>query len=789
VRPRALTRKLLRDLWILRGQALAIAAVVAGGVAMWVISFSTIASLDTTQRAFYRDYAFAEVFAGATRAPEHVADRIRRIEGVAALQTRVTGTASLDVAGFTDPVNAQLVSLPERGHADLNRLYLRSGRPPRTGATDEIVVSAPFAKAHGLEPGDRIGATIHGRHRTLTITGTGLSPEFVYQIEPGALFPDYRRYAVGWMRRPALAAARDMEGAFNDLTLTLTAGTPPEAVIPAVDHLLAPWGGLGAYTRAEQASHQYLEQEMEGLRSTALIVPLLFLGVAAFLLNIVTERTIAQQREQVAVLKAFGYPDRAIGAHYLALVTMMVLLGALPGIALGAWAGHGLAGVYSEFFHYPYLAYVLTPATALAGVAVALLAALAGTTRAVLRAVRLPPAEAMRPEPPPVYRATLVERLGLQRWLDQPTRMILRHIERQPVKSVFSVLGIALAGGILTVGNFQEDAIDYMLHVQFDLTAREDLTVTLTEPTGRAALFELAALPGVSAAQPLRAVPVELVHGPRRYRSAIQGMPAEPRLHRVLDRDHQPLTLPAGGLLLSRWLADTLDLRIGDTVRVDLLDGSGESRRVAVAGLVDDLVGVSAWMRIEALNRLLGDDELISGAWLAVEPGRTAEVLAALDRRPRVAAVSRREAALQAFEDTLGETMLVFAFVNTLLAGSIAVGVIYNAARLAFGERARELGSLRILGFTRGQTAWILLGELALLVLAALPLSFVIGWGFCKLVSVGLASELYRIPLVIEASTLGFAAAVIVAAATVSALIVGRSLFRMDLVAVLKTRE
>ena len=785
----ALTRKLLRDFWTLRGQVLAIAAVVASGVAMWVIAFSTIASLEATQDAFYRNYRFADVFAHVTRAPDRIAARAAHIDGVRTVEARVSGQARLAVPGFGEPVTARLLSLPNRGEARLNRLFLRSGRRPAPGATGEIVISEPFAEAHALHPGSRIAATVHGRQRTLRIVGIGLSPEFVYQIQPGALFPDYRRYAIAWMRRPALEAAYDMEGAFNDLALELAPDARPEQVIPALDRLLAPYGGTGAYGRAEQVSHKYLSQELKGLRASAYVVPLLFLGVAAFLLNIVTTRVVHQQREQIAVLKAFGYTNATVGLHYVQLVALMVLGGAVPGLLLGAWGGHGMASMYSEFFRFPFLAYELQPATVLAGVAVALLAALAGTLRAVHRAVRLPPAEAMRPEPPASYRATLVERLGLQRWLDQPTRMILRHLERRPANALLSILGIALAGGILTVGNFQEDAIDYMIDVQFGLASQEDLTVTFTEDTGREAVFELAALPGVRAVEPFRSVAVELVHGPRRYRTAIQGLPPDARMHRTLDRALDEIPLPHAGLLVSQWIGQQLGLHTGDTVTVELLDGSGDVRHVQVAGMVEDFIGASAYMRTSALNRLLREGPVISGAYLAVAPGQLPEVFAALERRPRVAAVSRRTAAIESFMETMGRTMLVFAFVNTLLAGSIALGVVYNAARLAYSERARELGSLRILGFTRGETAYILLGELALLTLAAIPVSFVIGRGFCRLVSVGLASELYRIPVVVETSTYGFAALVILAAALLSAALVARRLYRMDLVEILKIRE
>lgn len=793
MRPSALTRKLLRDLWNLRAQALAIAAVVAGGVAMWVISFSTIDSLEATQRAFYRDYRFTEVFAQVTRAPDRVAERAARLPGVRAVEARVSGQARLAIEGFDDPITARLVSIPERGPPRLNRLHLRSGRLPAPGRDDEVVISEPFAEAHGLEPGARIEArveaTIHGRRRTLDVVGIGLSPEFVYQIQPGGLFPDYARYAIGWMREPALAAAWDMEGAFNDLVVKLDPGVRPEAVIPALDRLLAPYGGTGAYGREDQVSHEYLSQELEGLRGTALIVPLLFLGVAAFLLNVVTGRVVQQQREQIAVLKAFGYANRAVGAHYLSLVALMVLLGAAPGLALGAWAGHGMAELYSGFFRFPFLAYRLAPLTAIGGVAVALLAALAGTALALRRAVTLPPAEAMRPEPPASYRPTLVERLGLQRWLDQPTRMILRHLERRPVRALLSLLGIALAGGLMTVGSFQEDAIDYMIEAQFRLAAREDATVTFTERTGRAAVFELAALPGVRGVEPFRTVAVELVNGPRRYRTAIQGYASGARLHRALDARLAPVRLPPEGMLLSTWIARRLGVQTGDRVTVALLDGSGDVHTVPIVGTVREFIGASAYMRLEALNELLDEGPVLSGAYLSLAPAAERSVYERLRRRPRVAAITQRQAAIDAFLDTMGDTLLIFAFVNTLLAGSVALGVVYNAARLAYSERARELGSLRILGFTRAETAYILLGELALLTVAAIPVSWIIGYGFCMLVSRGLSSELYRIPLVIESSTYGFAALVIVAAALLSAAAVARRLYRMDLVDVLKIRE
>lgn len=786
---RAINRKLLRDFWSLRGQVLAIAAVIAGGVATWIISYSTIASLDTTQSSFYREYRFADVFAHVKRAPQPLAERIAAIPGVAQVETRTMGGATLEVPGFEDPVTAQTVSIPDAGQPKLNRLFLRRGSLPLAGSDNQVLVSEPFAEAHGLGPGDRLGATINGRRKTLVVSGIALSPEYIYQIRPGDLFPDYKRFAILWMRDEPLSAAWDMDGAFNNVVLTLEKGVEEAAVIERVDRLLDRYGGTGAYGREDQMSHEYISQELEGLRNSAGIVPIIFLGVAAFLLSVVIGRIIEQQRDQVAVLKAFGYSNLQVGLHYLGLVLLIVALGSALGIGLGAWLGRGMSRIYADFFHFPYLHYVITIDVALSGAAVAALAAVGGTLRSVSRAVRLPPAEAMRPEQPATYRPTIVERIGAQRLLDQPTRMILRHLERRPTKSLLSVLGVAMAGAILMVGAFQEDAIDYMIEVQFGLAQREDLTITFTEGTAREAVFELESLPGVQRAEPFRAVPVILRAGFREHRTAIQGFENNSELHRALDSNLQPIVLPEGGILLTDHLGAKLGVGPGDRLVMEVLEGAQPVREVRVAGLVNEFIGLSAYMELNGLNALMQEGDVVSGAWLAVDHAQLGTLFDRLEARPRVLGITQREVAINAFYETMGQTILIFAFVNILLAGSIAFGVVYNSARITLSEHGRELASLRVLGFTRGEISYILLGELAAVVLAAIPLGFGIGYLFCRLIAESIASDLYRVPLVVEVSTYGFSAAVVLVAALLSGWLMRHRLYHLDLVAVLKTRE
>jgi putative ABC transport system permease protein len=580
-----------------------------------------------------------------------------------------------------------------------------------------------------------------------------------------------------------------MEGSFNEVAFTLAAGASLEDVIAEVDLILRPHGGLGAHGRHEHPSHRLITEEFRQLEGMATILPLIFLAVAAFLLNIVVTRLISLQREQIAVLKAFGYRNRDVGLHYVKLVLLIALFGAAVGTGFGIWAGRALGELYLEFYRFPFLEYTLRWQVALTAVVLTTVASLVGVMRAVARAVRLPPAEAMRPEPPAIYRRTLVERLGLERVLDQPTRMIFRNVERQPVKALLTTVGIASSCAILIMGLFWNDVIDHIIRVQFGLAQREDITVSFVEARSMGAVHELRSLPGVQHAEPFRAVPVRLLHGHRRYDTAVEGIPADAYLRRILDTDLQPIAVPREGIVLSDQLADILAVRRGDEITVEVLEGLRRVRQVQVAGLAEQYLGVGAYMDIDAVNRLAGGGNAVSGAFLLVDERYEPELTQALRDRPWVASITAQERAISAYMDTAAASMLVMTFILSLFAGVIAFGVVYNSVRISLSERDRELASLRVLGFTRGEVAYVLLGELALLVALAIP----IGFGLGALAATGsaeaLETDMFSLPVVLRRGTFGLAAVIVLIAAVVSAVLVRRQLNRLDLVGVLKTRE
>ena len=781
--------KVLRNLLGMKGQAIAIALVIACGVATFIMSISTMQSLKLTQTTFYRDYRFAEVFASLKRAPESLSLRIKNIPGVDRVETRVRAPVNIDIAGFSDPIKGHLLSIPDSGEQLLNKLYLRQGRLAAPFRDDEVVVGEAFAEAHKLVPGDEVRVVINGRRRALKIVGIALSPEHIYQMPPGSIFPDFERYGVMWMGRQALGTAYDMEGAFNDVTLTIVPGTDVESVIDRVDGLIKPFGGLGAFGRKDQLSHRYLSEEFRQLEQMAAIFPVIFLGVASFLLNVVVGRLVNTQREEIAILKAFGYSNTAIGIHFVKLVLWIVFTGLFLGAAGGVWLGKYMSTIYMEFYRFPFLNFELSPLVVINAALISAAAALLGTLYSVRRAAVLPPAQAMRPEPPMRYNVTIAEKIGLRRFLSQPSRMIIRHIGRKPVKSFLSITGIAFACAILMMGRFQSDAFDYMVDVQFGLSQREDITVTFIEPTSKKALYELQSLKGVEMGEPFRAVPVRLRFQHRSYRTSISGLDTGGELHRLIDTELKPVEVLSSGIVLTDYLGEILGVRPGDKLIVEVLEGNRPVREVPVASLVKEYMGVSAYMTLSSLNSMMREGNAISGAYLAIDSLHLNDVFDTLKGMPRISGVEMREKAITSFYETMAETILIFTFINTVLAGIIAFGVVYNSARIALSERSRELASLRVLGFTREEISYILLGELGILTLAAVPVGFLIGRGMCAYIANSLKSDLFRIPLILEPDTYSFAALVVILSACISALIIRRKLNRLDLIAVLKSKE
>jgi len=784
-----LDRKLLRDLLAMKGQAFAIAMVVAAGVAMYVMYLSSSDSLLRTRDAYYERQRFGDVFGSLKRAPLRIAAEIASIPDVSAVETRVVAGVTLDLPDLDEPATGRLVSVPAHRRPLVNDLYLRRGRWIERGRPDEVVASEGFVIANHLELGDRVPAVLNGRLRDLTIVGVALSPEFIYSIRPGEMVPDDRRYGVLWMDEQALAAAFDMEGGFNDVVLALAPGAETEEVVSRLDRILEPYGGLGAVPRALQISHWMLTNEMRQLETFGFMLPLVFMAVAAFILNVALTRALALQRPQIAALKALGYTNRAIGWHYLKWALAIGLAGVVLGVILGATMGNLLIGLYNTFFRFPVLLFSVPPGVVVGATMLTVVSTIAGAFTAVRRAVRVPPAEAMRPELPARYKRSLLETPFVSQHLGTAGRMVLRNVMRHPVRAAASVFGIAFAVAILMVGFVFNDAVDRLMLTQFWEAERQDVTVTFVEPRGESARYALARMPGVVAVETQRTVAAHVRSGHRDRYVSISGVPPNPRFKRIVDRDGRAIRLPPSGVVLGVMLARVLDVVPGDEILLEVLEGQRPTRRVQVTGLVDDLMGLSAYMDETALHQMMREGEVANSALLLIDGAQEVRLAAELKTTPAVAGAGFKRIVLQSFRDVMAANMSISILINLVFAGIIAFGVVYNAARVSLSERSRELASLRVLGFTRAEISLILMGELALLTLVALPVGWLFGYSLAGAIVGMIDSEVFRFPLYVSRQAVALAFLGIIAATVFSGLVVRRRLDQLDLVAVLKIRE
>jgi putative ABC transport system permease protein len=550
-----------------------------------------------------------------------------------------------------------------------------------------------------------------------------------------------------------------------------------------------PYGGLGAIPRALQLSHWTVQNELAQLQTFGFMLPMVFMIVAAFILNVALTRALALQRPQIAALKALGYDNRAIGWHYLKWALAIGLAGVAIGAVLGAMMGNLIIGLYNTFFRFPVLLFSVPPGVIAGATMMTLVASVAGAFTAVRRAVTVPPAEAMRPEVPTRYRRSLFETPLIATHLGTAGRMVLRNVMRHPLRAAASVFGVAFAVAILMIGFVFNDAVDHLIVTQFWEAERQDVTVNFIEPRDESVRFALTRLPGVVAVEPQRTVAARVRSGFRDRYLSITGVSENPRFKRIVDRDGREIRMPPSGVVLSLMLANVLGVVPGDEIAVEVLEGHRPTRRVPVTGLVDDIMGLSAYMDMTALHQMMREGDVANSALLLIDPAQEVQLAAELKATPAVAGAGFKRAVLQSFRDIMAANMSVSIFINLIFAGIIAFGVVYNAARVSLSERSRELASLRVLGFTRAEISLILMGELALLTLVALPVGGVFGYSLSAAIVGMIDSEVYRFPLYVSRRAVALSFLGIIAATVFSGLVVRRKLDQLDLVAVLKIRE
>jgi putative ABC transport system permease protein len=588
----------------------------------------------------------------------------------------------------------------------------------------------------------------------------------------------------------------DMEGACNQVVgrLDPAARERPRAVLDRAERDLARFGVLSTTPREDQVSHRFIDSEIQQLGIFAFFLPAIFLGVAALVLSVLMSRLAERQRTVLGTLKALGYANRDLMAHMIKFAAVVGVAGGLLGVLVGHLFAEALTGLYRQFFQLPVLENVLPLPVFATGVGMSVGFALLGTLRSARTVLRLAPAEAMRPKPPPKGGAVVLERLGaLWSRLDIGWMLILRGVLRNARRTVVSVLATALATALLVCGLVAGDAVKALVDFQFERVLLSDVDLGLGETRGRRVVFEAGRLPGVDRVEPVLEVPCTMRNGNRWKRGGITGLLPWARLTVPRDAQARPIEVPVEGVLLGSSLARALGVKRGDRFVVEPSTGRRRPFESRVAGISEGYLGEAAYADLRYLSREVGEGFGVSRIQLALdsESGIEPDLYRTLKQSPEISGLSERWRTVRNLQKTLVDTNQATIVLLVLFSALIVFGTALNASLVTLEERRREVATLLVLGYEHNAVSgWFLRESLILTVvgtLIGLPLG---DWLFRLAIDVQQQqSDLFRIPAVSPWGAWGGACAASAASALLAHAFVHRAIWRSEWLEQLKGFE
>jgi putative ABC transport system permease protein len=785
----SLSKKLWADLIALKGQVISIALVVSTGIAVIIGALSCYDSLRWAQQYFYQHYQFANLFVSLKHAPNTLMTQMAKIPGIKQVQLEINKEVKIDIKNMKEPAIGLFISLSKNRQKSINRPHLRQGRWPSPSQNKELLISESFAKEHRLRPGDSISAILNGRHQQFIITGIAISPQFIYSIRAQDIIPDNKHFGVFWLNAKAMESAFNMVGAFNQLSIVLSNHANPKPIIAALDVLLVDYGSLGAYTRKNQISHRFLTNEFEQLKFMATVLPTIFLIITSFLVNMVISRLVTLQRTQIASLKALGYSNRNIVLYYFKFVLVIITIGAVIGISFGVWMGQSMIGLYREYFIFPLFPFKLSPLIPLVSIIISLIAAIIGMLNSLHRVFKLSPSQAMRPQSPKLYTRSAIDYLLINSKVSPVVKIIIRNLSRSKLRQASSIMGISCGIGIVILGLFWGDAFNYLIDAQFRHAERGHIMVNFNDVVNRQSIVELQKIPGVLSVEGMRTIPVRFQSQQHDYQTGLIGFVEKSSQRQLLNDKLEKINLIPNQFFLSLALAQVLNVKVGDSLWIEALSGKKKKRLVTVNAIVDDFIGLSGYMEYESLHHLFDESFAVTSASMLIDKNKEHTIYQRLKTIPKIATVTIKYALIKTFEDTFAKHILIFTGFLSVFAIIIAVGIIYNNAQIALSERALELATMRVIGMTQKEVAIILIGELLIQLIIAIPIGVIIALILATISINLIPADIIRIPLVIQSHTYIIASTIAMCAALFSAIIVFKRIKKLDLLAVLKTMD
>ena len=785
-------KKLVRSMLQAWPQSLGVVAVVMCGIAAYICVYSAYLNLSLTRDTYYAQNRFADFEILVDRAPETAVFKLEAIPGVRQVRKRIVEEVNVDIPGVDEPRIGRLISMPMPRAPVINDMVLLAGRYFDTGTQSETVLSEHFARANGLEIGDRVHISVDNKKYSLRIVGIGASPEYVYMIRNvQSLVPSPEGFGILWVPEDFAETALDLKSACNNIVGLVDDPHDLDVILDEADKILDPYGVFAKTKRENQISNRFISDEIKGLGVSAKIIPTLFLGIAALIILILLNRMVRTERTQIGLMKAFGYSNWAVGVHYIEYGIVLALVGCVGGFLLGQWMAGGMIRIYVQFYQFPILESRVYWDVLARSMGITLVFATLGALTAAIQAARIRPAESMRAEAPRTVNKVWIELFPpLWRRVSFTWKMIFRNISRNRFRAGVNLFGVAISLSLLLMGFFMTDSTEFGMNFQFRDVQRDDVKVSFQKEQGKDALLEASRFPHVRRAEAFLEYPFEIRSDWRKKDIIVTGVAADSEMFKVMNFKRESFALGGNTVVLADGLAKELGVGPGDTIELEpLLGRIDRTFTITVRAVAQQFVGTGAYMNLLDLSRMLDEPFALNSALLRIEDGGRPALNKRLKEIGGIAAVSFNQDAYDSIKKTLGQSM---AITNTILlsfAAVIAFSIIYNITAVSLSERQRELASLRVLGFSSSEAGRIMYHENILMGVLGIFAGIPMGIGICALLVKAYSNDMFRLPFHIDRSTYATAILLTMSFVLLANLAVRRKIEQLDLVEVLKERE
>ncbi|MFZ5597034.1 MAG: ABC transporter permease [Bacillota bacterium] len=789
-----LLKKLYRTIWQIKGQFFSLVAVVALGITTYICMSTTYYNLEVCKKIFYQECNFADYYFQVIRAPEQVVAQIERVPGVTMVNGRIVKDVSL-IKQDRQKAKVRIVSYQFPEEKKINRLHMFSGRMFEDSASASqltAIVDSQFAAANNLTSGSTLNVLSNGKAVPLTVIGTATSPEFTYPVKDIAtMLNDPTSFGVVTLPHKQAQGLLDMEGQINSIIIRISPGSDENRIKESIKAILLPYGYQGEYPQKDQSSNSYINSQLDQLGAETRVIPTLFLIVAAAIQFIMLGRMIKMQRLQIGIMKALGYKNYQIIWYYTSYALVIGFLGTVIGIGLGFLLSIYLTNVYLWFYNLPHYSYNISLSLTVKALVIGMGAGLLSGWLATRRIVKISPAESMRPEPPTQGRKIIFEQwTAFWQRLEPSWKMTLRGIGRNRMRFWVTVMGVSFAVGLLVVAMFFNDSINYSRQMAFYTEQKSDLTAKFAQPVEINEAAQLSGIHGVAVAEPVLEVPVRISANHKFSDVILIGYYPDSRLKTIEGVDGQRLSIPGEGITVSRKTAEKLGIGVGDQVQIETKLGIGENHisSCRVMGISRQVAGKNSAASLDTVNKMLQEHNLITGVMLKTDPGLYDKVEREISDIPGVYDIVSREKEVENFNRNM-DSIRTSVWILTGFAILLGCAIIFNSSLISFGERQRELATLRVVGMKSLEIAAVLRNEVILQcllgLLAGFPLGRLMAEGVARIVS----GEVYELQAVVSLQTYTISTFLTMAFVFAGYLIAVRGIKNLDFLEILKNRD